>query len=170
MVPWNSASGGFAYIWQSKWVGIIAVKTKRTQIHFLSDVLVALASLDLKVPNNVCEARPISLFCAPNADSTDYRLAKCVSRPITRISRPCGFRNPRNFCLWNPESWALESGIQLKESRILLKIRIQNSSSTDTDLNPVPGNPESSSWNPESKTVLDPLIWGEISGLFRRLT
>ena len=47
---WNSTLGGFAYIWQSKWVGIIAVKTKRTQIYFLSDVLVAVASLDLKVP------------------------------------------------------------------------------------------------------------------------
>ena len=50
MVPWNSASGGFAYNWQSKWVGIIAIKTERTQIHFLSDVLVAVASLDLRVP------------------------------------------------------------------------------------------------------------------------
>ena len=27
------------------------MKTERTQIHFLSDVLVAVASLDLKVPN-----------------------------------------------------------------------------------------------------------------------
>ena len=34
---------------QSKWVGIIAIKTERTQIQFLSDVLVAVASLDLKV-------------------------------------------------------------------------------------------------------------------------
>ena len=51
MVPWNSASEGFAYNWQSKWVGIIAIKTERKQIHFLSDVLVAVASLDLKVPN-----------------------------------------------------------------------------------------------------------------------
>ena len=42
--------GGFAYIWQSKWVGIIAIKTERTQIYFLRDVLVAVASLDLKVP------------------------------------------------------------------------------------------------------------------------
>ena len=50
MVLWNSTSGGFAFIWQSKWVGIIAIKTERTQIHFLSDVLVAVASLDLKVP------------------------------------------------------------------------------------------------------------------------
>ena len=43
MVPTNSTPGGFAYIWQSKWVGIIAMKTERTQIHFVSDVLVAVA-------------------------------------------------------------------------------------------------------------------------------
>ena len=51
MVPWNSASGRFAYFWQSKWVGIIAIKTEKTQIHLLSDVLVAVATLDLKVRN-----------------------------------------------------------------------------------------------------------------------
>ena len=28
------------------------MKTERTQIHFLSDVLVAVVSLDLKVPND----------------------------------------------------------------------------------------------------------------------
>ena len=39
MVPWNSALGGFAYNWQSRWVGIFAIKTERTQIDFLSDVL-----------------------------------------------------------------------------------------------------------------------------------
>ena len=50
MVPWKSTSGGFAYIRQSKRVGISAVKTERTQIYFLRDVLVASASLDLKVP------------------------------------------------------------------------------------------------------------------------
>ena len=50
MVPRNSIPGGFAYIWQSKWQGIIAIKTESTQINFLSDVLVAGASLDLKVP------------------------------------------------------------------------------------------------------------------------
>ena len=33
-----------------KWVGIIAIKTWRTQIYFLSDVLVAIVPLDLKVP------------------------------------------------------------------------------------------------------------------------
>ena len=46
----NSTPGGLAYIWQSKWVGIIAIKTERTQIHFLIDVLIAVALLNLKVP------------------------------------------------------------------------------------------------------------------------
>ena len=45
----NSIPGGFAYIWQSKWIEIIAIKTERTQIHFLSVVLVAVASLNLEV-------------------------------------------------------------------------------------------------------------------------
>ena len=36
---------------QSTWVRIIAIKTERTQIYFLSDVLVAVASLDLKAPD-----------------------------------------------------------------------------------------------------------------------
>ena len=51
MVSWNTASEGLAYIWQSKWVAIIAItiKTNRTQIHFLSDVLVGV-TLDLQVP------------------------------------------------------------------------------------------------------------------------
>ena len=47
MVPKNSTPGGFAYIWQSEWVTIIATKTERMKIHFLSDVLIAVASLDL---------------------------------------------------------------------------------------------------------------------------
>ena len=34
MVPWNSTSGGFAYIWQNMWIGIIARKTERMKIHF----------------------------------------------------------------------------------------------------------------------------------------
>ena len=50
VVPWNSVSGGFACFWQSKCLGIIAIKTEGTQIHFLSDVLVAVALLNLKVP------------------------------------------------------------------------------------------------------------------------
>ena len=34
--------------------------------------------------------------------------------------RESGFWNPGKFCSWNPESWALESGTQLKESGIPL--------------------------------------------------
>ena len=49
MVSKNSIPGGFAYISQNKWVGIIPIKTERTQINFLSVVLVAVASLNLKV-------------------------------------------------------------------------------------------------------------------------
>ena len=39
------------------------------------------------------------------------------------------FRNLGTFYLWNPESWALESRIQLKESGIPLRIGIRNPSS-----------------------------------------
>ena len=37
MVPTHSTPEGFAYkyIWQSKWVGLITMKTERAQIHFL---------------------------------------------------------------------------------------------------------------------------------------
>ena len=52
MVPRDSTPGGFANVWQSKWVGIITMKTERTQIHFLSDFLIAVASLDLKAAND----------------------------------------------------------------------------------------------------------------------
>ena len=56
-----------------------------------------------------------------------------------------------NFCLWNPESLVVESGISLT-------IGIQNPSSTDKYWNPV-------SWirNRESKTVQGSLTWAKIS-------
>ena len=57
--------------------------------------------------------------------------------------------NPGNFCLRNPESWALESGIQLKESGIPLTKNPESSTL----------NPKSTARNPESKTVLDSLTW-----------
>ena len=41
----------------------------------------------------------------------------------------CGIQNPGNSCLCNPESWALQSGLQLKEYRIPLIIGIRNPSS-----------------------------------------
>ena len=45
------------------------------------------------------------------------------SRQLCKLSphvRESVFRNPGIFCSWNPEYWALESGIQHQESIILL--------------------------------------------------
>ena len=50
-----------------------------------------------------------------------------------------GIRDIGNILLVDPESWALKSGIQIKNSGILLTIGIQNPNSTDKDWNPVPG-------------------------------
>ena len=59
-----------------------------------------------------------------------------------------------NFCLWNPESLASESGIPLEEYRIPLTIGIRNPRATEKYLESSTWNPESTGWNPESKTVL----------------
>ena len=64
MVTRNSASGTFAYIWQSKWVGIIE-RTQRAQVHFLRDVLVTVASLDLKVPFKRADQNYWGVPCPP---------------------------------------------------------------------------------------------------------
>ena len=61
MVRRNSAPLAFAYIWRSKWVGIIAIKTETTQIHFWSDVFAAVLSSYRKVP----KAPSVSLRNAP---------------------------------------------------------------------------------------------------------
>ena len=62
MVPRNSISEGFAYIWQSNWVAIIAMKTETRQIHFLSDVFAAIASLDLTVPITIIADITVLVF------------------------------------------------------------------------------------------------------------
>jgi len=66
-------------------------------------------------------------------------------RGISPLVREYRFPNPGKFGLWNLESWALESGIQLKESGIPQTTGIQNPSSTDKDWNQLPGirNPRS---------------------------
>lgn len=58
-----------------------------------------------------------------------YEWECCVSYQVLHCNhlhhvRKSGFRNPGNFCLWNLKSRALESGIQLKGSRIPLTIGI----------------------------------------------
>ena len=62
----------------------------------------------------------------------------------------CGIRNLGKFYTLNLESWALEFGIQYKESGIPLTIGIHNPSSTDKDWNPLPGirNPRYGIQNP----------------------
>ena len=54
-----------------------------------------------------------------------------IMSPIPHLRNPdsriwkifdSGIWNPGYFCLWNLESWALEYGIQLKESRIQVQL------------------------------------------------
>ena len=63
-------------------------------------------------------------------------------KDIVRVAACKVIQNPGNFYMWNPESWALESAIHLKESNPEAKLIwqwIRNYSL----------------WNPESKFVLD---------------
>ena len=78
--------------------------------------------------------------------------------------RESGFCNSGNFCLWNLESWVLEFGIHLKESGIPLTIGIQNPSSTDKESG-IQYLESGTAGNPESKTGLDSLTWGEYTRL-----
>ena len=53
-------------------------------------------------------------------------IRKCLTFVIRQIAE---ISEIRNFCLWNPQSWALQSGMQLKESGIPLTTRNPNASS-----------------------------------------
>ena len=76
------------------------------------------------IQNNVA-----TLCCAKNR--------RCES---SRVTSPYGNPESRKSEIEeNRYSWALESGIQFKESGILLTIGIRNPSSTDKDCNLVPG-------------------------------
>ena len=97
--------------------------------------------------------RPWSPVFEMSSSESQLRVGMDLSPHV----RESGFRNPRNFCSWNLESWALQTVIQLKESGIPLPIGIQNPSSTDKEWTPVPGIR-----NPEPETVLHFLTWGEI--------
>ena len=70
------------------------------------------------------------------------------------FARCKGVQKLGKVCLWNPESLVLESGIQLKESRIPLMIETQIPSSSDKDWNPVPGI-----WNPQCEIQNPRLSW-----------
>jgi len=63
--------------------------------------------------------------------------------------------------MWNPESWALGSGIQLKESGIpLTRFRLESRIQVPPTMTAIQYL-ESTSWNPKSKTVLDLLTCGK---------
>ena len=63
---------------------------------------------------------------------TDLSVTKCGITPFKGIRErfKCGILDLRNICLCNPESWPLESGIQLQDSGIPLTIGIRNPNST----------------------------------------
>ena len=93
MVPWNSAPGGFAYISQSKWVGIIAIKTRESKSFFLRDVLSALALLNLKVPVITYKTLPQSLGRPIVLTYTCHscyknRLMKSINKKFTGVKHP----------------------------------------------------------------------------------
>ena len=91
MVPWNSTSEGFTYMWHSRWEGIITIKTERTLIQFLSDILVALALLDLKVP--------------VGRDSMEHTLYWCSGSSLHCLR--CRHSNGYLLTWWNRSDWWL---------------------------------------------------------------
>ena len=68
MAPWNSTSGVFAFIWQSKSVGIIKVKAEKMQICFKWRCF-AVVLLDLNVPNKSSECGESSHKLVRSGDS-----------------------------------------------------------------------------------------------------
>ena len=72
--------------------------------------------------------RKLSTSCSPRVRDSGFRKIFAF-----------GIRNLGKFYTWNLESWALELGIQHKESGIPLTIGIHNPSSTYKDWNQVPG-------------------------------
>ena len=67
-------------------------------------------------------------------------------------NRDSGIRENFACGIWNPELWTLE----LKESRILLKIGIQNPSSTDNERNPASKETRVSSFVGETVPIRSP--------------
>ena len=92
-----------------KWVGIIAIKTGRTQIYFLSDVLVAIVPLDLKVPylarcfESVCQiffywTRRSHLLVREKRNRNMFLLA-FMDLTLQRIPVILNLRTTRNYAL-----------------------------------------------------------------------
>ena len=75
---WNSTSGRFAHIWQSKWVGIIAIKTVGNKIHFLSDVFADTLRAVVSPGRTLRSVRP--------GETTARRVPGMSSRPIASLN------------------------------------------------------------------------------------
>ena len=85
------------------------------------------------------------LECPLNMEACSPIIVKKISpKSIFFPVRESGFWNPksRRMFKWNPESWALQSGIQLKESGI--QVTLAKTENQESWINTV-----------ESKTVLD---------------
>ena len=76
-----------------------------------------------------------------------------VKKRITPCKR---IRNPANFCCWNPESRGLECGIHNG-----LESGIHYSMESGIHYDPESWNPVSRGQDPESRTFMDSLTWGE---------
>ena len=79
--------------------------------------------------------------------------------------RESGILNRENFCLRNPEygkCLLVESGI--------MGFGIRNPITTDKELEFSAWNPESTTCNPESKSVLDSLTWDKKEELKPRIS
>ena len=75
-----------------------------------------------------------------SAQVSYWAYANCFNNKVSKGSillPPCKvivkIWNRGNFCLWNPESWALKFGVQLKVVGIPLMIWIRNQSSIDKE-------------------------------------
>ena len=103
-------------------------------------------------------------------DSHQNRTARPKAFFLAWFSPQIRYRNQWNFCLWNLEAQKillLASGILGFGIRNTAQ-RIRNPSSSQSRIQLLlkkTGNGywylESTAWNPESKTVLDSLIWGD---------
>ena len=90
---------GFTYIWHSRWVRIITIKTERMLIQFLHDVLISLVSLDLKVPVG-----------RDNMEHTLYRSVWCSGSSLHCLCYRqclCDISNGYLLTWWNRSDWWL---------------------------------------------------------------
>jgi len=121
---------------------------------FRSDLVVAICNKIVALSyNRVNSFRHVRIYLNQPAHSghTAFYLSRHSAwKILSALERlhvtESGFWNPEKFCWGNQDSWALESGIQIKNSgEIPLTFGIQNLSSAGKDWNPL-------TWLPKSYT------------------